>query len=1299
MAGNPFDVPATPGPAQTPPPQPQATQNPFDAAAKARAKAAATPNPFDVKPKPAGSADSGVGGTAVPLPANWHDSITTAAKQYGVDPRLIYADFGAESSFGQSSPHAGPFWQMGLIHGPGKYGGYGYKGSGQDTYDEAFRTNAAIWAHTIKEMKAKGLPTDLKSVVAYQEKTYAPVGADNDPNNLNANKVSNMDRLLTDADAIFNKPIVQPASAATPKPSPKPSGNPFDQKPHSDAAPNPQPGHNPHDATGRRLPNQQSPLDTAFDALDIPFIAADAMAREGSGSHGDLANVLGLLQKGPKGLHEAAQRYNLMSPEQLKFEADRGDKVAGYFLEHPTQAGLAQGLAEFANPASYAAGGLIGKPAGMAWNLLKLSPGGRAVASFFSPFRNIAVAGGEAGKRAMQALAVRVAGAPARAQSETLRIFGNLSASEKEDVVHIFQGNLHAVKTTDPKRMGVLFARSRFLDDFVKDISEKKVQAGLLDPTTAANRPNHFPLGGAFEHPAGKTAEDYVNTWLEGGQRGGKKFSTGTEHTEAKFKSLHEAQTGGGESFQVHRYQRTPGPAQASPERGGVFYAIGHPGASDPYAQEQWFANLGINPVGGQHLVTENIRSANPLHLPVGPGNVGFKSLRHLLGDKVGNEVAQFASQAAHGSGPNVPPPEVLKFLRDNDWIPKTGAPWGTHGTTPFEDLLKKANGDVDLVLDRLGLDAAKKAGHDAVVSRKGVADRVDEFVHIDPSMQPVSPKVPLRADFNPAVQLEKWATSSLQRLDLDDALKSAPQSLVRPEPKGFSYEHAPRDQAGEPMGTWEDAVKKHPELANIDSPVLKKSIVSPSFADWLAKNRTRIYSPGPQYLPNTTATNKVLNAGLHAFDHLNEWQRRAILVNPLIHPVFNLAQNTLGAGVPFSDVAGLVTKSVINTFGGGKLLDKFLPQSKGFTSAIEAALKDGALAELKRGDTRMLAARFRDLNPAQWPSKLLNEAGAWNSRATFGKYGEQAFATTMYRHLIRQGIDGKEAGGLVREALGNYQNVVHSGLEGGLNRLVFFYPWLKGNLPYWTRTLATRPQNVAAPHQAARANNLLVNDPSESDPKHPQYAKDFSWVVGDRKNGFQTLTPILPQRMLNDAQSLVTGDPTTIVKSAINVAANRAVPLAHAGFDLAKTALLPAASPLDPRNFSTVFDKDAPREVQHRQMLENIASELAPIPLLQDSVKDALRRGLSLPQVERDLRDRGIGAFSYDRLSKPQEQGLHKARSTFVSQVRKLAPGMDDGEKQRRLTRLYDRYQKRVLHILGRDEAPKPQATPTPTP
>jgi hypothetical protein len=987
---------------------------------------------------------------------------------------------------------------MGLIHGPGKYAQFGYKGSGQDTYDEAFKTNAAMWAHTLKEMKAKGLPTDLKSVIAYQEKSYAPVGADNDPDNLNANKVSNMDRLLAEAGGIFNKPIVQPASAATPTPRPTASPNPFDPTPMPTATPKPTPaptaGHSPHDLTGQRLPNQATLLDTAFDTTEIPFLALNAMFRDSMlGQHGSTMDLLNLIGTGK--INEAARRYNFTSPEQLKLEASKGDPFASWLLNHPTTAGILQGVTEFANPAQYAIGGAVGKPFEFGWKLLKATPNGRAIASFFSPFRNVAIAGGEEGKRAMQSLAVRVAAAPARAQEASLRVFGKLSPQEQEDVVHIYQGQLQAVKTKDPKRLGIMFARARYLDDFVDDISQQKVKAGLLDHATAEAQKKFFPMGGAFEHPAGKTAEDVVNQWLSGtGEAGSRKFTRGTERTQAQYDTLHEAQQGA---------------------------------------------------------------------------------------------------------------------------------------------------------------------------------------------------KVPLKADFSPAVQIEKWASSSLQRLDLEDALKSVPKSLVQKEPKGYTYETAPRDLSGDKPGThstmvpWEDAVKKYPSLGDVDSPTLKKSIVSESFAKWMSDNRTRLYNPSLQYLPGTSVWSKMGNAGLHAFDRLNEMQRRAILVNPLIHPLFNLSQNALAAGVPMREVAGLVTKSVVNTFGGGKALDRFLPQSKAYTKAVEDAMRAGALAEMKRGDTRILASRFRDLSPAQWPKKLLDEAGAWNSRATFGKYGEQAFATTMFRHLRSQGIEEKEAGALVREALGNYQNVSHTGFEGGLNRVLFFYPWLKGNLPYWVRTMGTRPANVAAPHQAARANNLLVNDPSESDPKHPQYAKDFQWVIGDKEHGFQTLTPILPQRMVADATGLVAADPSTIVGNAVKIAYSRAVPGVKVAADLVETQMRPAASTLDPRNYWAMYDKKAPRDEQWKSVAANIVGELLPIPVVQNSVNKALRQGFSAAEVERDIRDRGIGMFSYDRMTKKQETALTHARGTFTYRVNNLAPGMDDGEKQRRITNLYGKYAARVKKIL----------------
>jgi hypothetical protein len=115
-----------------------------------------------------------------------------AAQQFNIDPRLIYAEFGAESSFGKANPNADPFWQMGLISGPGKYGGYGYKGTGENTYAEAFKTNAAMWASDIKDMVAKGIKPTLENIVRYHEGIYTPVGAANDPTGLNSGKIRNV---------------------------------------------------------------------------------------------------------------------------------------------------------------------------------------------------------------------------------------------------------------------------------------------------------------------------------------------------------------------------------------------------------------------------------------------------------------------------------------------------------------------------------------------------------------------------------------------------------------------------------------------------------------------------------------------------------------------------------------------------------------------------------------------------------------------------------------------------------------------------------------------------------------------------------------------------------------------------------------------------------------------------------------------------------------------------------------------------------------------------------------------------
>ena len=204
---------------------------------------------------------------------------------------------------------------------------------------------------------------------------------------------------------------------------------------------------------------------------------------------------------------------------------------------------------------------------------MKNVPALRGVFNMLSPFRGIAVAGGEEGKRAMQSLAVRVASDPARAQAESIRIFNGLSPVEQQDVVHTFQSkawnqaysasgnvgptNQHlaeisaaAVRTTDPKRLAIIADRANKLNDFVTSISAKKVGAGILDPLTASERPRHISLGGAFEHP--DEATKFQSGWPDDpenefrGGRGSKPFTEATEHQESKNPTLAYAQKYGG---------------------------------------------------------------------------------------------------------------------------------------------------------------------------------------------------------------------------------------------------------------------------------------------------------------------------------------------------------------------------------------------------------------------------------------------------------------------------------------------------------------------------------------------------------------------------------------------------------------------------------------------------------------------------------------------------------------------------------------------------------------------------------
>lgn len=103
-------------------------------------------------------------------------AINAAAASFDVDPALIASVYGKESSFGKNGPASDPFWQFGLIYGPGNYNGYGYAtdhGAANDTFGNAAKTVAAMIASARADFNAGKAPQG-QSFLQYFDGIYSP---------------------------------------------------------------------------------------------------------------------------------------------------------------------------------------------------------------------------------------------------------------------------------------------------------------------------------------------------------------------------------------------------------------------------------------------------------------------------------------------------------------------------------------------------------------------------------------------------------------------------------------------------------------------------------------------------------------------------------------------------------------------------------------------------------------------------------------------------------------------------------------------------------------------------------------------------------------------------------------------------------------------------------------------------------------------------------------------------------------------------------------------------------------------
>ena len=473
---------------------------------------------------------------------------------------------------------------------------------------------------------------------------------------------------------------------------------------------------------------------------------------------------------------------------------------------------------------------------------------------------------------------------------------------------------------------------------------------------------------------------------------------------------------------------------------------------------------------------------------------------------------------------------------------------------------------------------------------------------------------------------------------------------------------------------------------------------MAPSLVKYLAKNSTKVFQD--EIIKNpTTKTEKAIAAAQGAWSGMNNAARTAIISNPLIHPLWNLSNNAMGAGLSPMETAALVSRSVVNTLGGGKRLDKFVPRSQDYQRHLLDAIKEGAVAEMKIGGkdaTRRLASKWSDLDASGKVGKMFDSAQAWNNRLTFGKEGEQAFSVALYRKLSKMLPDtakGRaETAGRVREALGNYQNVGKTGAEAGLSQVIFFWPWLKGNTPFWARTLTTRPQVAYAPADAARRNNEIVQDPAEKNYR----ARDFEFKIKNKDGSFGSYTPLLPARRTNDIiEAIGSGDPQQMVREGAKVISGVATPPLGTAIDLYGTMKAKPADPRLPQNYQTVFNKSAPTDEKWRQTAAYVAGR-APIPFIGFPARDAIRQGgVKSEDIPGILAGAAIGGFSREDSDPKAGKVEARAQKALNTQKFRAAKIKDPERRQAAENRAYAAYEKRVKKYLPGGSTASKSRTP----
>ncbi|MGB8966671.1 MAG: hypothetical protein WCB99_13620, partial [Candidatus Cybelea sp.] len=247
-----------------------------------------------------------------------------------------------------------------------------------------------------------------------------------------------------------------------------------------------------------------------------------------------------------------------------------------------------------------------------------------------------------------------------------------------------------------------------------------------------------------------------------------------------------------------------------------------------------------------------------------------------------------------------------------------------------------------------------------------------------------------------------------------------------------------------------------------------------------------------------------------HAMQVLNRFARYSIIWIPTVHAINNEGMHFLADGNDPTDIplilagkktwskdvkeraiaAGAVTERGPELFGGQMSTLPVKEQARMIGEQRGRVIGTGAAAGLR----------------------IKSVYSSWN-HWLFGTV-EQGYAFTMFDRYTKPisegglGMNDGEAAIRVRNALGRYDNVSPKEQAWKLNRLFFFYPWMKTVLNFWARKAITDPKWWVAPVAAIRSLNEAQG---YDDPSRP-----FTMTIGKLGNGnWLRLNAPIPQRVV----------------------------------------------------------------------------------------------------------------------------------------------------------------------------------------